>query len=125
MEQRADILGKKVFVYWNLHKNLYSVQHKGKVVFHATSIKLKDAFFVVRESGRKKVLREKCKNVHAGVRGYIQDIEFQNGKSRQKVATYNPYKYESFVNKKTLEKVEFSRFVTMLCFDGKPKVSYV
>ena len=64
----------KVFVYFNLHRKLFSVKalegpDKGKVIGHTTYLWLKDVTFKVSEAGRQRVLREKRKNVHAGVVG--------------------------------------------------------
>ena len=77
-----------------------------------------DVTFKVSESGRQRVLKEKRKNVHAFllakiVRPYptfsdmyesylIPDIESGVKFSH---ATYNPYKYDSFMNKDTNEKL--------------------
>jgi hypothetical protein len=66
----------KAFVYFNLHSGLWSVKAldgflKGKVVGHAERIRLKDCKLKVSEAGRQRVLRERCKNVHAGVVGEI------------------------------------------------------
>ena len=59
----------KIEVYWNLHKEMFSVRHKGKVIAHVACINVKDAKFVVQKAGRERVLREKKKNVHAFIRG--------------------------------------------------------
>jgi len=54
--------------------------------------------------GREKVLREKRKNVHAFVKGYLQDAENVSCNpsviTKEVEVTYNPYKYETFVDKK-------------------------
>lgn len=97
----------KVFVYFNLHKKLFSIKalegpSKGRVIGHEEYILLKDATFKVSEAGRQRVLREKRKNVHAGVVGDWSGITGLDIVSRCKVpVTYNPYKYKSFVNKDT------------------------
>ena len=57
---------------------------------------LLDAQFKVSEKGRQRVLREKKKNVHAYVVG-TWESEFEPN-FPIKVATYNPYKYSSFVD---------------------------
>jgi hypothetical protein len=95
----------KVFVYRNLHKNCYSVKDwKTKLVIaHVDEILLVDAEFKVSESGRQRVLKEKRKNVHAGVMGFwdkkaITAFRFV---CDTHPAYYNPYKYDSFVNKYT------------------------
>ena len=59
----------------------------------------------VSRKGREKVLREKKKNVHAFVKGYLQDAENVSRNpqviTREVEVTYNPYKYETFVEKET------------------------
>ena len=85
----------KVEVYRNLHKNCWSVRDNktGKVIDHVDNIHIKDADLVVRKAGREKVLREKRKNVHAFVRGTIENCSSWHNEQ----IAYNPYKYDSFV----------------------------
>ena len=95
----------KVFVYFNLHKKTWSVkalegEKKGLVVAHRDKLVLLMSKFKVSEAGRQRVLKEKRKNVHAGVVGewfdYVES-EFDNlAESFQKI-TYNPYKAGTFV----------------------------
>ena len=64
----------KVKVYYNLHKNCYSIvslekENYGKVIKHENCVPLFDAQFKVSEKGRQRVLREQKKNVHAYVVG--------------------------------------------------------
>lgn len=95
----------KVFVYFNLHRKCFSIKalegaDKGRVVAHRHSVLLNDATFKVSEAGRQRVLRERKKNVHAGVVGdWTDDISSIDrivimGSS----VTYNPYKYTTFVH---------------------------
>lgn len=81
---------KKVRVYFNLHKHCYSVQDSStnKVIAHVDSINIVDAKFVVRDSGRQKVLREQRKNVHAFVVGYWKKSPCKKLKNKVR---YNPY----------------------------------
>jgi hypothetical protein len=102
--EEKDVKGKRVMVYYNLHKHTFSVTYKGKVVLHADYVKLKDVEFRVRPTGKEKVRREKSKNVHAFVIGDLVDYcEYPCEKTPQekdsKVVTYDPYKYDSFVYK--------------------------
>lgn len=84
----------KVEVYWNLHKNLWSVRHKGIVIQHTDTVFIKDAKFVVQPSGNAKVRKTKRKNVHAFVRGTLTEpFKIKDLKSIR----YNPYKYTTFV----------------------------
>lgn len=107
----------KVFVYWNLHKSVWSVKalegrDKGCVIAHVPSITLYNCTFKVSEAGRQRVLRERRKNVHAGVQGTLLDI----GMFFKDIAfpvTYNPYKYDSFVRRDTLEPIHKAGCVAM------------
>ena len=85
---------KPVKVYWNLHRNCYSVQQNGLVVCHADQVELKDVTFKVSEKGRQRVLKERRKNVHAFVVGYLDD-DFADRYWDVKIV-YNPYKYNSY-----------------------------
>lgn len=97
----SDFIGLKVFVYFNLHKKCFSVralegEHKGSVISHADVVYLRDAEPKVSQAGRERVIREKQKNVHAGIVGILtlpQDFE---GDSKRGL-TYNPYVYKTFV----------------------------
>ena len=90
-------LNRRVYVYFNLHKKIWSVRQIGTPVEHTKYIMLKDAKFLVSEAGRQKVLREQRKNVHAGVSGYIVE-RVPNVPDAIHNVTYNPYKYRSFVS---------------------------
>lgn len=107
---------KRYRVYRNLTNGLISIRDikSGLVIGHAEEVILADSKFIVSESGRKRVLRENQKNVHAFVEGYIVDIKgFLDFKSRLSSielindnptdnddsvdVTYNPYRFETFV----------------------------
>lgn len=112
-------LGKRVMVYYNLHKHTFSVTYQGRVILHADYVKLGDVEFRVRKGGKEKVRAEKSKNVHAFVIGNLLDYcqypceEIPNPPS-DKVVTYNPYKYDSFVFKATEEPVYNANEVDMI-----------
>lgn len=88
-----------VFVYRNLHKNCFSCKSikTGRVIHHADSVLLYDAKFVVSEKGRQRVIKEKRKNVHAGVRGKLVTIDKDIDEQGMLGVTYDPYSYDSFV----------------------------
>jgi L-fucose mutarotase/ribose pyranase (RbsD/FucU family) len=90
------MIGQKVFVYKNLHKKCYSVKllKTGRVIAHVDEITLWDASFKVSEAGRQRVIKEKRKNVHAGVVGIVANV---NILCQLKGVTYNPYKFDSFI----------------------------
>ena len=90
----------KVFVYYNLHRHLWSVKalegpHKGRVVAHAHTVALTMASPKVSEKGRQRVLRDKRKNVHAGVVGTLAAFEGDAPPWWGEVS-YNPYRGPSF-----------------------------
>jgi hypothetical protein len=102
----------KVRVYFNLHKNRFSVQSKQakgwRIMMHTDYITLTDAEFKVSEAGRKRVIRDKRKNVHAFVEGFIaskSDLHSalqMNAIFGQPVVlnavSYNPYKAGTFMS---------------------------
>jgi hypothetical protein len=94
-----NLQGKNVRVYFNLHKKLWSIKDKktGLVIGHCDFIDLSDCTFVVSEKGRQRVLKDKAKNVHAYVDGYIGSVHFHKSEVYHSNFTYNPYKYDSFV----------------------------
>lgn len=112
-------LGKRVMVYYNLHKHTFSVTYKGKVILHADYIKLENVEFRVRQGGKERVRSEKSKNVHAFVIGdLIEYCEYPCETiplpTSSDVVTYNPYKNDSFIYKETGEKVFDAREVDMI-----------
>lgn len=63
------IINQRHETYWNLHKDVFSVRVKGRVVQHIRSAFVRNVTFAVQPAGRAKVLLEQRKNVHAFVRG--------------------------------------------------------
>ena len=89
-----------VEIYKNLKKGLWSVRQNGRVVFHTDYICLKQCSFVVCKKGRLRVLREKRKNVHAFVRGFLCDpneppfvVDYN-----WNPVNYDPYTADSFMS---------------------------
>jgi hypothetical protein len=74
---------------------------------------MKDVSFVVNQRGRDRVLMEKRKNVHAFVRGTLDDDHagiFTYGLTEIPV-TYNPYKGSTFINEKTKKPIYNANYV--------------
>jgi hypothetical protein len=112
-------LGKKVMVYYNLHKHTFSITYQNKVIIHADYVKLGDVEFRVRRGGQERVKKEKSKNVHAFVIGTLLDYcdypcDNMPMPSSDKVVTYNPYKHNSFVFKDSEEPVYYAQEVDMI-----------
>mgnify|MGYP003116630655 FL=1 len=111
----------RVEIYFNLHKKVFSMRHKGKVIAHVYNAMLKDVSFVVQPAGRAKVLRDKKKNVHAFARGeLIEQVPVDNYVGN--VAKYNPYKAATFVDKDD-EPLYNSDIAYLELRRGKPYIS--
>lgn len=118
-EEGESHIGKRVMVYFNLHKKTFSIQYKGLVIAHANYVKLMNVEFRVRQGGKEKVRVDMSKNVHAFVIGDLQDfVEYPSNDmpsaSGSKSITYDPYKYDTFVYRDTEEPVMNAREVEMI-----------
>lgn len=109
----------RVFVYRNLHNDCFSVRSvdTGRVIAHVKSVQVSDARFIVSEAGRQRVLREKRKNVHAGVEGVlVMDPTLMWRPCRTRVVTYNPLRGPHFTDQQG-KPVHESKFAWLK--DGK------
>lgn len=113
----------RVAVYWNLHKDCFSIQSRerenyGRVVRHADEVILRNVLPTVRETGRQRVLAEGRKNVHAFLVGEaVEEIEPTGGEPVR--IRYNPYEMSAFHTEDGRE-VLFSDYVTCRNVDGRP-----
>lgn len=132
----------KVFVYRNLNKKCWSIKSRGNhgvadvVIAHADKVMLSNCEYRVSQAGRKRVLEQRRKNVHAGVQGnllwYMYEDEskysglfglhslpnaYEPRKQTTEV-TYDPYKYSTFIIAETKSKIETS-LVAFFDNDGK------
>jgi len=101
----------KSYFYRNLHKDTWSRMDRGRVVGHPTAALLEMVEFRVRPGGRKRVLEERKKNVHAFVvAGEViaedflpcRDTYVLNLVAKEPLwieIMYDPYKFSSFVVK--------------------------
>ena len=103
----------KCEVYRNLHKDKWSLRSGGKVIDHRDCVILHNCKFVVGPKGRDRVLRTKHKNVHAFVRGYLDEVDGNFFFGDLVRVTYNPYRFDSFVVWETMEPVTGARWVVM------------
>lgn len=131
----------RALVYWNLHKKCWSIkalsgENRGRVVGHASHIDMACVEWKVNQSGWRRVLREKKKNVHAGAVGIIERWLGIDGNSRADsegptlhqlllrtpevpgMVTYNPYKANAFLDVDTGKPVVFSK-AAFLCPDRR------
>lgn len=83
----------------------------GLVIDHAKELELYDCEFRVREAGRRKVIREGRKNVHAFVVGTLISKSNKSGKGAAESGyykprvSYNPYKRNCFYLESSNERV--------------------
>jgi hypothetical protein len=83
----------RVRVHFNLHRRDFSVidPSTGRVIRNTDTITLRDVEFRVSEKGRQRVIRTRCRMVHAYAIGTI--TEHQPLKT---ACTYNPYRAGHF-----------------------------
>ena len=109
----------KVFIYWNLHKQCWSIraqegEDRGRVIGHAHAFQVTDPMFKVSEAGRQRVLATKRKLVHAGIVGELTGVMWFGGERANNPfnrtrggtpVTYSPYRGPSFTAITTRERV--------------------
>tara|TARA_R100001377_G_scaffold21720_1_gene11515 strand:- start:121 stop:516 length:396 start_codon:yes stop_codon:yes gene_type:complete len=115
---------KRVYVYFNLHKKVWSVRQSGKIIEHTKYIMLEDARFLVGQAGRKKVIEEKRKNVHAGISGYVVD-RVPNVPDFCTTVSYNPYKNETFINFATERSIRWAPHAVLEVRNEKTNVEAI
>lgn len=141
----------RVFVYRNLKNNKWSIKCVDKspkyrhvyqrVVGYASSVFLTSVKPKVSEPGRQRVIKEKRKNVHAGLVGRLDgvfmwecrnyDVTDENVmvspvafSSDDHIGetfpiAYNPYKFNTFVNKHNTEQMLLESAIIRLLPDGR------
>ena len=86
-------LTRPVRVYRNLTRDCYSIQQDGIVKAHADSVALEDVAWTVSQPGRRRVIRDGKKNVHAFAVGYFTPATTALSAAQ---VWYNPFKVDSF-----------------------------
>lgn len=112
----------KAKVYWNFHRKCFSVQVNGRVVAHATRVTLCLPTFKVSKRGRERVLREKRKNVHAFVYGYVVADVRGEGLDAYGCARYNPYEHATFVDVESGREMHSPSVVRCSVSGGRPTI---
>lgn len=95
----------RVRVYWNLHKDCYSIigweprsSSYGRLIEdrpHREEVWLEDVKFIVQPAGRRRVLKENRKNVHAYLEGQL-GVGPAPDVGEMGFVTYNPYTMGEF-----------------------------
>lgn len=96
--------GERVEVYYNVHKNMFSIRSldkrnpdKGRVVAHAKYVMLEGATFHTSEAGLQRILANQKKEVFAKVRGYIVHTD-RTLTIDHRLGYCNPYTTGGFVD---------------------------
>ena len=117
-------------IYFNLHKKVFSIRNKGKVIEHATAVTVTYPKFIVQPAGRAKVLRDKVKNVHAFVRTNSMwtvealTYEFCKPFLPKERVKYNPYTAGTFVSCDTGDAVDQAEIAYLtIDNDNKPCIN--
>lgn len=121
----------KVFVYYNLHKKVWSIKDlkTNKVIGHSQYVLLQNCTFKVSQKGRERVIRERRKNVHAGIVGTLVasselgenlNLALSTIKTGH-IVRYNPYQFETFVYGFENTPISHSNTV-MMCASSVPSV---
>ena len=95
---------KPVRPYRNLHGDgarKFSIQQEGLVVGHTNQIMLRECAFLISHAGQARVRRQKSKNVHAFIVGFVCENGAMGGlasdaKSFPEKVKYNPYTMDTF-----------------------------
>lgn len=132
------------FIYFNLHKRCWSLKAertvqpgdrlfhpsvKGRVTGHADTVLAVNCTTKISESGRQRVIREKRKNVHAGIVCTTCIAEpkpkFVTSELTQTMS-YNPYKRGDFYDRDTGVTVTDPTYVLLRsgCNGDPPRVFY-
>lgn len=93
------LLGEKVRVYRNLNRSeMFSImsasgEMRGKVLGYARAVHLADVVFLVSQKSRARLLRERCRNVHAFGEGRLIQTADAPPESieNHSVVTYRPF----------------------------------
>ena len=102
---------KPVRVFKSLTHGCYSIVQDGRLRASAKQVRLGEVEFLVRESGRQRMLREGRRNVHAFAVGRLLDFVHPDearslGEMDGRPVHYDPYRFAHFVDFATEEPVK-------------------
>lgn len=94
---------KPVRVFRNWKRGCYNIMQNGRLVACARQVRLAGVEFRVRETGRRRMLRLRRRNVHAYAIGWLLDhVSPNERRSLEPVAGrgafYDPWRFSSFVD---------------------------
>ena len=94
----------RVFKNWKL--GCYNIMQSGKLLASAKQVRLSGVEFMVRSSGRKRMLEHGRRNVHAYAIGQLIDyVHPEDPRTLDKIegrgVSYHPYQYAWFTDNET------------------------
>jgi hypothetical protein len=105
----------RVRVHLNLHTKEWSVARNGKVIVTCGELVLSDARCIVSQSGRRRCLKQRVRNVHAWIEGNLIS-EVPAG--RRMSISYNPYRAAYFYDREKGREIRRCNFVHFTKRDG-------
>lgn len=107
---------KPIDVYRNLNRKgkIYSVRQNGLVVAHTTAICIRNAKFVVNQSGKARAIKTKQRNVHAFIRGLFATSGCGTTAKANKLGLlvkYDPFLDKGFYSHYTGNELKGAEFV--------------
>lgn len=107
-------------VYFNIRRKVFSVVEEGRVVQHLTRVHMRGCRFRVGDAGRRRVIKQTKKNVHAKVYGeLVEAFSCEGGRA----ATYNPYRDLTFVHRDDGSPVFQADRVLLEVVEGKGRIT--
>jgi len=110
---------KPVKVFKNLKYGCYTIMQGGLPRASARQVRLQDAAFTVRESGRQRMLREQRRTIHAFITGTLVDFVHAGDNERSMAQLpgtqvhYNPQRGGAFMDLTTDTPVDRAAMVQL------------
>lgn len=101
-------IGTKVRCHKNLHRGVWSITLRGKVVAQVPEVVLANVTFKIRETARQRVIARRCREVHAWAEGEI--AEHCPSGVRAPIS-HDPYVAATFIARNTGAAVMGAEFV--------------
>jgi hypothetical protein len=102
-----ELIGKRLYAYWNLHDNVWSLSPDGgRVVGYCEGFTMENVELRVRKGGNAQANREGRKNVHAYAVGTVTSIGEAAPEEMDRRISYNPFKGDYFYDKGTDERID-------------------
>ena len=117
-QEKTEVIDrtKPVRVIRNWKRDCYTILQDGRPKASAKQVRLANVEFLVRRSGREKMLREAKRNVHAYAIGQLLDYTHPDeGRELEgicgRIVAYDPYRRAAFVDIESQDPVSSARLV--------------